>query len=78
MALSSPVGIPRLGMTEEALSLTNSKPNSAISLGAFVGHFIAPGLVQTSVSLKEQVYSSLSASTASMLKGWSFLRKGLY
>ena len=44
-------GIPRLGMTEEARSLRNSKPNSAVNLGAVLGHFIALGLGQTSVSL---------------------------
>lgn len=43
-------GIPRLGMTERPHSLRNSKPNSAISLGAVLGHFIALGLGQTSVS----------------------------
>lgn len=71
-------GILRLGTTEEAPSLRNSKPNSAISLGAVLGHFISWGLGQTSVSLEEQVCGqSLSASAPSTLKGWSFPRKGL-
>lgn len=47
-------GIPWLGMSEEAHSLRNSNPNSAVSLGAAFGHFVAVGLGQTSVPCRNR------------------------